>query len=127
VRRPLLALALLVGGLAVAAQQASTAGNALPATTTAVYRATTVTGATLVSLNYTTTAGQVTAVTPRLRGVGLLTSTVTAQFGSGTTVTCTAGLLTVLDVVTGLGEGDFTCLGLLERADRPRELRITAS
>lgn len=125
-RRPLLALALLGGALAASTQAASTASSSVPSST-AVYRETAVSGATMTSVDYVVTAGSITAVEPRLRGIDLLTRTVTARFGTGTAVTCTAGLLTVLDVVTGLGEATYTCLGLSEDADRPRKLQISVS
>lgn len=124
-RRPALALALLLGSLGAAAQSASTAGNTVPSST-AVYRATTVTGAVAVNMRYTVMSSSVTTVTARLQKTGLLTTTVTAAFGSDAPVTCVAGLITVLNTLTGLGEADFTCTGFLERADRPRKLTITA-
>lgn len=123
-RRPLLALALLAAGVAAATQTASTASSSIPSST-AVYRSTAVTGATLTSLSYSVTADTITAVEPRLRGVDLLTKAVTAQFGADAAVPCTAGVLTVLDVATGLGEATYTCLGLNESASRPRPLQIT--
>lgn len=126
-RQPLLALALLAGALAVTAQPGSTASNSLPAETTAVYRATTVTGATLVSMDYTVTGGTITTVTARLQKVDLLGTAVTAAFGQDAPVTCTAGVITILDLVTNLGEADYTCTGFTERAARPRRLTITAS
>lgn len=125
-RRPLIALALLGGCLAATAQTASTAGNAVPEST-AVYRETDVRGATMLSLSYTVVAGTITGVEARLQGTSLLTKSVSARFGSGLSVTCTAGLLTVLNTVTGLGEATYTCLGMSERADRPRRLQITVS
>lgn len=125
-RRPLLALALVVGCVAATVQTASTASNSVPSST-AVYRETAVSGATLTSVSYTVTAGTITATRPRLRGINLLTKTVTARFGSSATVPCTAGLLTVLNAVTGLGEATYTCLGLSESADRPRKLQITVA
>lgn len=125
-RRPALALALLLGVVGASTQLGSTSGNSLPAETTAVYRSTTATGATLLSTSYTVTAGQITGVSARLRGL-LALKTVTARFGSGVPVVCTPGVFTVLDLVTGLREATYTCIGLLEDADRPRPLRITAS
>lgn len=125
-RRPVLALALLGAAVVATAQQASTAGNALPAESTAVYRATTVTGATAVSVDYTMTGGTITGVTPRLQKVGLLGITVTARFGGDAPRTCTAGLITLVDVLLNVGEADYTCTGFAERADRPRALTITA-
>lgn len=122
-RRPLLALALLAGGLAATAVPASTASNSIPSST-AVYRETAVSGATLTAISYTVTAQRINAVKPRLQGISLLTKAVTASFGGGAAVPCTAGLLTVLNAVTGLGEATFTCLGLDESADRPRKLQI---
>jgi len=127
VRRPLLALALLVGAVGATTQQASTAGNTMPTQTTAVHRATTVTGATAVSMDYTIVGASITTVTVRLQRIGLLTTTVTAAFGSDAPVTCVAGVITILDLLTGLGEADYTCTGFTERADRPRPLVITAS
>ena len=100
--------------------------DALPAEPTPVYRSPAATGATLLSTSYTVTAGQITAVSPRLRGL-LALKTVTARFGSGVPVVCTPGVFTVLDVLTGLREQSYDCVGLLEDADRPRPLRITAS
>lgn len=126
-RRPLLGLALLAGALAVTAQQASTANNAMPAETTAVYRATSVANATAVSLDYTMTGGTITTVVARLQKTDLLTTTVTAAFGGDLAVTCAAGLITILDTLTNLGEADYTCTGFTERADKPRPLTITAS
>lgn len=125
-RRPALAFALLLGIVGASTQLGSTASNDLPAEKTAVYRATTASGATLLSTSYTVTAGQITGVTPRLRGL-LVLKTVTAQFGSGVPVVCTPGAFTVLDVLTGLREQTYSCLGILEDADRPRQLQITAS
>lgn len=125
-RRPALALALLLGALAATTQQGSTGSNDLPAETTAVHRSTTATGATLLSTSYTVSTGQITAVSPRLRGI-LLLKTVTARFGSGVPVVCTPGVFTVLNLVTGLREATYTCVGFLEDADRPRPLRITVS
>ena len=125
-RRPALALALLLGVVGASTQLGTTASNDLPTETTAVYRSTTATGATLLSTSYTVTAGQITAVSPRLRGL-LALKTVTARFGSGVPVVCTPGVFTVLDLLTGLREQSYDCVGLLEDADRPRPLRITAS
>lgn len=125
-RRPLLATALLAACLAAATQTASTAGSAVPGST-AVYRETAVSGATLTSLSYAVTGSTITAVRPRLRGTNLLTKAVTARFGSGTPVPCTAGLLSVLNAVTGLGEATYTCLGLSEPAARPRKLQVTVA
>lgn len=124
--RPLLGLVVLVGCGVAALQPASTASSSVPSTT-AVYRDTAVSGAVMTRLKYTVAAGTITAVEPRLQAVGLLDKTVTARFGSGAAVPCTAGLLTVLNVLTGLGEATYTCLGLSEPAARPRTLRITAS
>ena len=124
-RRPLLAVALLAGVIATALQQGSTAGNAVPPST-AVYRSTAVTGATLVSLDYTTTGGTVTALTVKLRGVELLAKTVTAHFGSDPAVSCIVGASLILDV-TQLTEATYTCAGFAEPADRPRPLQIAAS
>lgn len=125
-RRQALALALLLGAVGASTQLGSTSSNDLPTETTAVYRSTTATGATLLSARYTVTAGQITGVSPRLRGM-LALKTVTARFGSGVPVVCTPGVFTVLDVITGLREQTYTCVGLLEDADRPRPLQITAS
>ena len=126
-RRPVLALALLLGVIGATTQHGSTSSSALPSTSTAVYRSASVSGATVVSTGYTVTAGCViTAVTPRLRGI-LLLKVVRARFGNGVPVVCTPGTLTVLNVVTGLREGTYTCLGFLENADRPRPLSITVS
>lgn len=126
-RRPVLALALaLAGGGLAAVESASTASNSVPSST-AVYRATTVTGATATSINYTITAETITTVTARLQKVDLLLATVTAGFGADAPVQCTAGVITILDTVTNLGEADYTCTGFTERADRPRPLTITAS
>lgn len=124
--RPLLGLTVLVGCAVAAFQPASTASSIIPSST-AVHRETSVSGGTMTSLKYTVTAGTITAVEPRLRGTNLLTKTVTARFGTGATVTCSAGLLTVLNAVTGLGEATYTCTGVVEGADRPRRLQITVS
>lgn len=127
-RRPALALALSLagGGLAVV-QPAWTASNSVPSST-AVYRATTVTGASAVSINYTITAETITTVTARLQKVDLLlTTVVTAEFGGEAPLQCVAGVITILDLVTNLGQADYTCTGFTERADRPRPLTITAS
>jgi hypothetical protein len=126
VRRPLLGLAVLSGCLVATLQPGSTASSSVP-TTTAVHRQTAVSGATMTSIRYEVTGGAITTVTPRLRGIDLLTKTVQAAFGAGAAVPCTAGVLTVLDVLTGLGEATYTCTGLLEDADRPRRLQITVS
>lgn len=125
-RRPALLLALLLASLAATMQQGSTASNSLPSANTAVHRSATVTGATHISTSYTVTAGQITAVSPRLRGI-LLLKVVTARFGNGAPVVCTAGVFTILNIVTGLREATYTCVGLLEDADRPRPLQITVS
>ena len=126
-RRPLLALALLAGAVGAATQSASTASTALPSST-GVLRSTSVTGASMVSVRYTTSAGTITGLTTTLRGdlmtLALLPKPVTAQFGDGVVVTCTAGVLTPLSTITGTYEGTYTCLGLAESADRPRPLRI---
>ena len=125
-RRPALVLALLVGAIALTAQQATTASNSVP-TTTAVNRAMTVNGATLLSSDYTIVSNQITGVTMRLRAVGLTTKTVSAAFGSGVSVACTPGVPNVLDLVTDLTEADYSCLGFTERADRPRPLVVSVS
>lgn len=127
VRSSLLAAAVVVVGLAAGAPSALTAGNDVPAST-AVYRATTVTGAQLVSLDYTITAGTVTTVTARLQKTDLLTTTlVTAAFGADDAVSCVGGLITIVDVTLNLGQADYTCTGFTERADRPRGLSVNAS
>lgn len=126
-RRPVIALVLLVGGVATTTQLAATGSSVLPSQTTAGYRAATVSGATAVSISNTVVAGKITAVTARLRGTTLLTSTVRARFGADSAVTCTAGPITVLNTLTGLGEADYTCTGFLEDASRPRSLLLTAS
>ena len=92
-----------------------------------MHRATTVTGATAVSVDYTVTGDTITSVVARLQKVDLLGVTATAAFGSDAPVTCTAGVITIVDVVLNLGEADYTCTGFTERAERPRELTITAS
>lgn len=125
-RRMLLAAVLVVASTGGIAQQALTASSTLPPTLV-VHRGTTVTGATLMRLEFATTDGSITAVTARLRGTTLLSATVRAAFGGDTPVTCTAGLFTVLDAGTGLGEAEYTCLGLSEQSDRPRELALSAS
>lgn len=125
-RRTTLALALVVGALAVTAQQASTASNAVPPST-ATQRATTVNGATLVSLDYTVTGSQITGLTARLQAIGLTTKTLTARFGSDASVLCTAGLPTVIDLTLDLTQADYTCLGFSERANRPRPLVLDVS
>lgn len=126
-RRPLLALALLAGAVGAATQSASTASSSIPGST-AVFRSTTVTGAYQVKADYTTSAGTITGLTTTLRGelltLSLLPKTVTARFGTGVTVTCTAGVITLLNSVTGLREGTYTCLGFSEPASRPRPLVI---
>ena len=133
-RRPALALALLLGVVGASTQLGSTSGNDLPAETTAVHRSTTVTGATLLSMGYTVTSGSVLSVQPTLKGTGLLPTltgllgkTVTARFGSSPAVTCTITASTLINAVTRLAEATYTCPGLLEDAARPRPLRITAS
>lgn len=126
-RRPLLALALVAGGIAAGAQGALTGSNSVP-DSTAVYRATTVTGATAVSLDYTITAGKITGFTARLQKTNLLSTTVvTAAFGNDDPVTCVGGLITIVDVSLNLGQADYTCTGFAERSDKPRALTITAS
>lgn len=125
-RRPVIALGLLVGAVAATTQVGSTASNAVPEST-AVQRSTTVTGADAVSIQNVVTAGKITTVTARLRKTGLLTTTVSARFGSDPAVICAAGVITVLNAITGLGEASYTCTGFLEDASRPRPLRITAS
>ena len=126
-RRHAIAVGLLACAVATTTQIGSTAGSALPSETTAVYRSATVIGAQTVSIRHTVTAGTITAVTARLRKTGLLTTTVTARFGSDTAVVCTAGIITVLNALTGLGEADYTCTGFLENSARPRPLTIRAS
>ncbi len=126
-RRPLIALALLVGGLAASTQLVATGSNVLPGESTAVHHSASVSGATAVAITNTVFAGNVTVVTARLRRTDLLTTTVRARFGSDPAVICTAGLITVINALTGLGEADYTCAGFLESGDRPRPLTITAS
>lgn len=126
-RRPLFAFALLLGALGAVAQQASTASNDLPAETTAVHRATTVTGATALSVDYTLTGGAITTVKARLQKTDLLGTTVRARFGPDVPVTCAAGVITIVDLLLNLGRADYTCTGFLEDGDRPRPLTITAS
>lgn len=133
-RRPLLALALLGAALVSAAQQASTSGNDLPTSATAVYRGTTVDGATMLSTGYTVAADKIVSVQPKLRGIGLvagtgglLPKTVTARMGSDLPVPCTVTASALLNVLTRLAEATYDCPGLLERADRPRPLRLTVS
>lgn len=126
-RRPLLALVLLAGVVVLGAGSASTAGNALQTTNVAVHRVTTISGATPVSLGHTVTGGQITAVTPTVRDIGLLGQTATARFAGGTTVTCTRVSLQILDLLTDLGEATYTCTGLLAPAERPPALVITVS
>lgn len=126
-RRPALPLALLALALGVSAQSALTASNAMP-NATAVYRATTVSGATAVSMKYTMTGDAITTVRARLQKVDLLLTTVVqARFGSDAAVLCTTELITVVDVLTNLGEAEYTCPGFTEDADRPRALMITVS
>jgi hypothetical protein len=127
VRRPLLGFALLLGALGAVTQQGSTASNDLPAETTVVHRATTVTGATALSIDYTLTGDAITSVTARLQKKDLLGTTVTAGFGSDAPVGCVAGPVTVVDLLLNLGEADYTCTGFLESGDRPRPLTIRAS
>ena len=132
-RRPLLALALLAGVVGATTQQASTASNSITEST-AVYRGTTVTGATLLSMGYTVVGNDITAVAPKLRGDGLVKTltnltpkTVTARFGSDTPVLCVEGTSSLLDSMTGHGEVTYDCAGLVERSDRPAELHIGVS
>lgn len=132
-RRQLLAVALLAGAAAATAQQASTAGNALPAETTAVYRATSITGGTLVSLSYTHVGSTIAGVTPTIQGTGLLKSltnplpkTVVARLGSST-APCTQTAGSVLGGLLGLERATYDCTGLTGRADRPPPLVITVS
>ncbi|MCW2679571.1 MAG: hypothetical protein JWM62_972 [Frankiales bacterium] len=133
-RRPLLALALLAGCVAATVQTASTAGNQVE-DSTAVNRSTTVTGGTLVSLSYDSSAGTITTVTPRLRGTGLLQTLtipkpVTARFGVPTapSVACTPGVFTLLSGLglSGTYEATYTCnvAALLQPSDRPQPLTI---
>lgn len=124
-RRPLLALALLAGAVGVGAGSASTASNTLQTTNVAVHRVTSISGATPVSLGHTVTDGMITAVTPKVRDVGLLSQTATARFAGGTTVTCTRLSLQILDLLTDLGEATYTCTGLLAPAERPPNLYIS--
>ena len=125
-RRHALGLALLLGVVSLGTGSASTAGSSV-ATSTAVHRTTSVSGATMTSMRYEVTGDAITTVTPRLRGTSLLTKTVHARFGADAAVPCTAGLLTVLNSVTGLGEATYTCTGLLEDAARPRALQISVA
>lgn len=126
-RRPALPLALLAVALGVSAQSALTASNSVPSST-AVYRATTVSGATAVSMKYTMTGDAITTVRARLQKVDLLLTTVVqGRFGADAAVLCTTDLVTVVDVLTNLGEAEYTCTGFTEDADRPRALTITVS
>lgn len=125
-RRPVIAAALLAAAVAASTQAGSLASNGVP-TSTAVHRSTSVSGATAVSIKNTVVAGKITVVTARLRKTGLLTTTVSARFGSDPAVVCVAGVITIINALTGLGEADYTCTGFLEDASRPRALRITAS
>ena len=126
-RRPALALALLLGVVGATTQHGSTSSSALPSAGTAVHRSASVNGAMVASTGYTVTAGGlITAVRPTLRGM-LLLKVVRARFGDGLPVVCTPNTITVINVVTGLREGTYTCLGFLEDADRPRPLTITVS
>jgi hypothetical protein len=133
VRRPLLAVAFSLGALAATAQGASTAGSTVPEST-AVLRGTTVTGAALLSMSYTTSGNTIVAVKPRLRGTGLLAGlggllpkTVTARMGSDLPVACVVTTSTLLNATTRLAEATYNCIGLLEPADKPRTLTITVS
>lgn len=114
----------LLAALALSTTAASTASTSVP-TSTATYRTVTVTGATARSLSYTTAAGLITGVSPRLRGSLSITTPVRARYGTGPTVTCTAGVLSVVNLLAGLREGTYDCLGFAEPADRPRALVIT--
>lgn len=126
-RRPLLALALLAGALGAATVSASTASNSVPEST-AVYRATTVKGATALSFDYTVVGGTITTVTTRLQKVDLsLLTVVTADFGGDPWVQCTTSLISIVDTLTNLGQADYTCTGFAEDADRPRRLTINVS
>lgn len=133
-RRPLLALALVGTALAAVTQQGSTASNDVPSQTTAVYRSTTVHGATLLSMSYSVTDGSIHAVTPELRGVGLLPGVggllpkvVTAHFDAQAPAPCTVTASALLDALTRLAEATYTCGPFLEDADRPQPLTITVS
>lgn len=127
VHRPLLALGLLVGALGAAAVSASTASNTLPEST-AVHRATTVNGASALAFDYTVVGGQIPAFTVRVQKVGLsLLTSVTADFGGDLPVQCIAGSISIVDALTNLGQADYTCIGFVEDADRPRPLTINVS
>lgn len=133
-RRPALALVMLLGVVGASTQLGSTSGNSLPAETTAVQRSTTVSGGTLISMGYTVTGDSIVSVQPTLQGVGLLPTvtgllgkSVTVRFGSSPAVTCSVTASTLINAVTRLAEATYSCGGLLEDADRPRPLQITAS
>lgn len=126
-RRPLLALALLAGSVLAAATSASTASNSVPEST-AVYRSAKVNGATALKYDYTVVGGKIEAFDVRVQKVDLsLLTVVTAEFGGDPAVTCTAGTITIVDTLTNLGEGTYTCSVFAEPAGRPRRLTINVS
>lgn len=122
-RRTALLVVLVVAGLGGAATSSTT----LPASTVG-YQSVRVTGGTPKDINYTVTANTITALTVRLKGpkVSLLGvplfTTVTARFGSGTTVTCAIGLYDAVSDSTAV-----TCTPFTQRANASWSLQITVS
>lgn len=130
-RRPVLALALLVATLGATAQQASTASNVMDVSSnTLSYRAvgiqnSTSSAATLKSTSYTVALGRITDVKPTFRG-DLRLRTIKARYGDDSPVTCGSLIYSLLGLLGG-SETTVTCLGLNENADRPRTLTFLIS
>lgn len=121
-------LAAIAGVLLFAgAGAASTASNTVPASI-AGYQSVHITGGTLEGVSYTVTANTITALSARLQGPQIsalgvtLFSTVTAQFGAGSPVTCAIGLYDALSNTTAV-----TCTPFTQRANASWTLQITVS
>ena len=133
VRKPLLALALLVGTVALAAQQASTANNAVDVESNiATYRSVSIQNTStrttsLKSVSYTNlvpgTTNEVTAV---LSG-DLSLRTIRARYGTDTPVNCSKTLVSVVGGLLGAKDTQIRCGVFTEDADRPRALTFQIS
>ena len=130
-RRPVLALALLVGAVTLTSQPASTASNTFDvASNTASYRSVGIQNSSsrstsLKSLGYTVAVGQIKDVRPTFRG-DLRGRTIKARYGNDTPVACGSLLYSLLGLLGG-SETKVTCAGLNEDAARPRALTFLIS
>lgn len=116
----------LVAVLAGSAGAAATAGNRIAAST-AGYTSVRVTGATMRSISYSTTAGTITAFTVSLKGPPVLLGvtligTVRAHFGTAPDVVCAVGLYDAATDTT-----PATCSPFTQAASRSWSLRITVT